>query len=224
MAADHPVRPRIGRSEPPITRTLPRGHRLCAGERRGDLAAYPARWPSVADRRPHPGDRPRPALRRRRSHRGSADFLSFLFPSLRAEADVLPRGTQGKVMTQQIRQLSAGMASTAEVARHWGVSPDTAREVLRAAGAREAQESGWPRWLWDDVWRAEGLRAVSRHDWTDLRRPLMDAAALAEVDPRGRSERSWRRMLQHGRLPVVRLSTGVRRVRPRDLEARIDGL
>jgi hypothetical protein len=128
------------------------------------------------------------------------------------------------MMAGLITHLSAGTASTAEVARHWGVSPDTARGVLRAAGAREAQEAGWPRWLWDDVWRAEGLRAVSRHDWAELRRPLMNAAALAEADPRGRSERSWRRILQHGRLPVLRLSTGVRRVRPRDLEAWIDGL
>ena len=106
-------------------------------------------------------------------------------------------------------------ASLTAVAGHWAVHPDTARRLLRAQGA--APVGGRRRWAWDDVWRAEGLARVHPMDRAALRRPLLTAEACAARDPLARSVRSWRRYLAEGRLPVVRLDPGIRRVREADL-------
>jgi hypothetical protein len=104
----------------------------------------------------------------------------------------------------------------ARIARRWSVHPDTARRILRAAGA--CPVGGRRRWDWADVWRAEGLSRVHPADRATMRLPLFAAADCAERDPLGRSPRTWRRYLAERRLPVARLAPGIRRVRQPDLE------
>ena len=111
----------------------------------------------------------------------------------------------------------AGTATTREVADHWGVCADTARRLLREAGAEPVGQGG-RRWRWRDVWRAEGSPHVPAIDWPERKRPLMSAKRCAAADPRGRSERTWRRILARGPVPVVRLSPTIRRVRTFDFE------
>ena len=117
----------------------------------------------------------------------------------------------------------AGTATTREVADHWGVCADTARRLLRAAGAEPVGEGG-RRWRWRDVWRAEGSPHVPALDWPERKRPLMSAKRCAAADPRGRSERTWRRHIRTRRLPVVELAPGIRRVRAVDYELHADAL
>ena len=53
---------------------------------------------------------------------------------------------------------------------------------------------------------------------------MMSAGRCAAADPRGRSERTWRRHIRGRRLPVVELAPGIRRVRSVDYEAHVDAL
>lgn len=50
-------------------------------------------------------------------------------------------------------------------------------------------------------------------------RMLLSANECAARDPLYRSTRTWRRYFERGRLPIVRLAPGMRRVRETDFEA-----
>lgn len=106
-----------------------------------------------------------------------------------------------------------GTATVAELARHWVVSSPTVRAILEQAGLPDVAEGGWPKYRWDDVWRLEGAGFVPPCDWADFKAPMLGAGDLAAIDPRGRAARTWRRHVACGRLPSVRLSPGIRRVR-----------
>ena len=108
---------------------------------------------------------------------------------------------------------------TSAVAAHWAVHPDTALALLRAAGVRPARARAPLRWRWEDVWRLEGDPLVHAADRALLRAPLLTAAMCAARDPLERTAHTWRRLIRAHRLPVVRLSPTLARVRPHDLVA-----
>ena len=108
---------------------------------------------------------------------------------------------------------------TSAVAAHWAVHPDTALALLRAAGVRPARARAPLRWRWEDVWRLEGDPLVHAADRALLRAPLLTAAMCAQKDPLERTAHTWRRLIRAHRLPVVRLSPTLARVRPHDLLA-----
>ena len=105
---------------------------------------------------------------------------------------------------------------------HWREDDAAAIAILRAAGAAPIDPHARPyRWCWPNVWRCEGLAHVERLDWTRMKRPLLrtpDLATMGAADVgKGSSARTWRRRLASGRVPSVRLSATLRRVRPADL-------
>ena len=112
--------------------------------------------------------------------------------------------------------------TTQALMAHWRVDDAAAIAILRAAGAAPIDPHARPyRWAWSDVWRCKGLAHVERLDWTAMKRPLLrtrDLGAMGAADVgEGGSARTWRRRLASGRVPSVRLSATLRRVRPADL-------
>ena len=119
--------------------------------------------------------------------------------------------------------LHPGTLTTQTLMAHWRVDDAAAIAILRAAGAAPIDPKARPfRWSWSDVWRCEGLAHVERLDWTHMKKPLLRTRDLVEMDAedvgKGGSARTWRRRLASGRVPSVRLSATLRRVRPADLE------
>lgn len=105
-----------------------------------------------------------------------------------------------------------GAVSVRELCNHWRVSEDTARAVI-ARHDLAPTAPGWQRYRWTDIWRIEGEAWVPAWDWADYRAPLLRPAELADLHPRSRSARTFRRLLAAGSIPTILLSPGVRRVR-----------
>lgn len=106
----------------------------------------------------------------------------------------------------------AGSALVSEISKHWNTSEPTARSILKKADLA-AVGNGWRKYRWRDIWRLEGELYVPRHDWDDYKAPLLKSSQLGAADPRKRSDRTFRRYIESGRMPVIRLSEDVVRVR-----------
>lgn len=119
------------------------------------------------------------------------------------------------------RPRSAGLVTQAALARHWGVSDKTTRNICRARGIRDTGLRPRPTYRWQDVWRVEGAPDVAPSTWETYREPLLDAADLAALFPEV-SSRTIRRDLVSGRWPVIQLSDRVRRVRHLDVAAELE--
>lgn len=107
----------------------------------------------------------------------------------------------------------AGTVGLPALANHWSVCGATARAIIATQGLPDVSASGWPKYRWSDVWRLEGAGLVPPCDWADFRKPLLRASELAAIDSKERSARTWRRHVEVGRMPSIRLSDTVRRVR-----------
>ena len=106
-----------------------------------------------------------------------------------------------------------GSATVRELCDHWQISEDTARSIVARHGLLPI-DRGRQRYRWTDVWRVEGEGWVPSWDWPAYRTPLLRPTELPALDPHGRSDRTFRRLLAAGRIPSIVLSPGVRRVRP----------
>lgn len=118
------------------------------------------------------------------------------------------------------RASDPGTALVSAIAAHWRVTEPTARRILKRAGLVPVGE-GWDRYRWTDVWRLEGASFVPPCDHADFQAPLLTAAELPGRDAEGRAPRTMRRYLKSGRLPAIRLSAGVVRIRACDFDAAI---
>lgn len=116
----------------------------------------------------------------------------------------------------------AGTATLTDLTIHWAVSAPTARAIIRASGLPDVSAGCYPRYRWTDIWRFERAGFVHPVDWAEFRCPLLRPADLSDVDPRGRSARTWRRLLNSKKLDSIRLSPAIRRVRPAVFEALVD--
>ncbi len=107
-----------------------------------------------------------------------------------------------------------GTATISDLARHWAVTPPTARKIVREAGLQDVGEVR-ARYRWIDIWKLEGEIYVPRADYAEMREPLLRIAQLAALDPRNKpaSDRTMRRYASTGVLPVITLSPGLRRIR-----------
>lgn len=122
-----------------------------------------------------------------------------------------PEG-ETKVLTQSTVR-DSGTVYLSALAVHWAVCDTTARAIVAAHGLPDVSASGWPKYRWSDIWRLEGAGLVPPCDWADFRKPLLRASDLAGLDVKGRSARTWRRNVETSRMPSIRLSDTVRRVR-----------
>ena len=118
------------------------------------------------------------------------------------------------------RATDPGTARVSQIAAHWRVTPPTARRILRGAGLA-AVGDGWERYRWVDLWRLEGAGYVPPCDYADFKAPLLTPAELPARDAEGRAARTMRRYLSTGRLPTIRLSASVVRIRACDFDAAI---
>ena len=119
------------------------------------------------------------------------------------------------------RQKNAGIVSLAAVARHWQVSPATAKEILRARGVQDTGLRKRPTYRRKDIWRIEGSPEVPEALWDEYWEPLLTPADLAERMP-DKSARTIRRDLEAGRWPAIELGERIRRVRACDLSQEIE--
>jgi len=118
------------------------------------------------------------------------------------------------------RASDPGTALVAEIAGHWRITPPTARRILAAAGLNPVGD-GWERYRWTEIWRFEKAGFVPACDYADFKSPLLTPSELPERDARGRAPRTMRRYLKSGRLPAIRLSPTVVRIRACDFDAAI---
>jgi hypothetical protein len=116
-------------------------------------------------------------------------------------------------MTPTTPLQDSGAVTLSEIARHWRVCDDKAADIIAAARLPDVSLNGRARYRWRDVWRLEGEPWVHPADWVAYREPLLHPGDLPERDPHGRKGRQWRRIVGSGRMPSIRLSEGVRRVR-----------
>ena len=117
-----------------------------------------------------------------------------------------------RVATQSIAR-DAGTVGLRGLAIHWSLCEATARAIITAHGLPNVSASGWPKYRWSDVWRLAGAGLVPPCDWADFQKPLLRASDLVGLDVKGRSARTWRRNVETSRMPSIRLSDTVRRVR-----------
>ena len=115
----------------------------------------------------------------------------------------------------------AGMATLSAIARHWKVSPATAKTILAAAAIAPLRR-GRGYYSWSSIWRLEGSAKVEPADFEAHREPLLDKQALAERY--GISERTARRWLAEDQVRAIRLSARVLRARRVDLDRADDAL
>lgn len=113
----------------------------------------------------------------------------------------------------------AGLVDHGQLAEHWAVHRDSVPRIAATLGLRETRLRARPSYRWSDVWAAEGAGAVPERDWPDHRAPLLTPGDLARL--LGVAPRTVRGYLADGRLPVIRLTSRLRRVRPCALEARL---
>lgn len=123
--------------------------------------------------------------------------------------------------TRPRRAKSAGIASLAEVARHWQVSPATAKEILHARGVQDTSLRKRPTYRRKDIWRIEGALDVPEALWEEYWDPLLTPAGLVERMP-DKNPRTILRDLEAQRWPVIVLGERVRRVRARDVAREIE--
>ena len=115
----------------------------------------------------------------------------------------------------------AGLVSLAGVARHWKVSPATAKAILAARGIRDTGLRPHPTYRWKDVWRVEGAPDVAPALRDAFREPLLTPEDLGALFPE-LSSRTIRRDLASGRWPVIALAERTRRVRARDVAEELE--
>ena len=115
----------------------------------------------------------------------------------------------------------AGLVSLADVARHWRVSPGTAKAVCVARGIRDTGLRLRPTFRWKDIWRVEGAPEVAPALWDAFREPLLTPDDLGVLFPE-LSRRTIRRDLASGRWPVIVLAERTRRVRARDVAKELE--
>lgn len=106
----------------------------------------------------------------------------------------------------------AGTAKVAIIAEHWHVSDATARNILNAAGLVPVN-TGPIKYSWSDIWLLEGEVHVPPDLWKPYKAKLLKVPDLPVEDDEKRSERAWRRYVEKKRLPVIRLSDTITRVR-----------
>lgn len=112
-----------------------------------------------------------------------------------------------------VGSLDPGTIRVPALAVHWAVCETTARVIIAAANLPNVSLSGWSKHRWLDVWRLEGAGFVPPCDWAAFRARLIPVSELSGLDIEGRSARTWRRHVASGRMPSIRLSPDVRRVR-----------
>jgi hypothetical protein len=72
---------------------------------------------------------------------------------------------------------------------------------------------GRQRYRWIDISKIEREASLPAWQWPAHREPPRRPTDLPARDPRGRSDRTFRRLLASGAIPSILLSPGVRRVR-----------
>jgi hypothetical protein len=107
----------------------------------------------------------------------------------------------------------AGSALVSRIADHWKVCENVARDIIGEGRLIPTKDSGWKRYLWQDIWRLEGEVFVAKRFWSDYRKPLLKPSELHHEDPEKRSDRTFRRYVEQGKIPSIDLSPTVRRVR-----------
>jgi hypothetical protein len=105
-----------------------------------------------------------------------------------------------------------GTAKTSLIAQHWQVCLPTARAIIAKAGLIRVNDSP-KKYRWSDIWQLEGEAYVPPSLWTRFKEPLLTIPELPELDVDERSARTWRRHVEHNRLPVIRLTEDISRVR-----------
>lgn len=109
--------------------------------------------------------------------------------------------------------LHPGTATVSELSWHWHCVDKTTRKIVASHGLPRVGD-GVDEYLWADIWRVEGEVCVPRWAWSRFKDRLLKASELPAHDPRSRSDRQWRRILERGRMmPVIHLSPTVRRIR-----------
>ena len=92
-------------------------------------------------------------------------------------------------------QIGPGLATRGELHEYFGVGPEKAAEILNALGLPPGRLRDWTT-----VWSALGLAPVQkRRLWDELRLPLMDVAAAADVA--GRRPATVRGWCDRGEFP-----------------------
>lgn len=110
----------------------------------------------------------------------------------------------------------AGFAPLPTIARHWRVTPETARLILPLFSVRVMRRGGRAHVSWLDIWRIEGLLDPDPALFEELRLPLLTRDDVA--DRYGVSKRTARRWMSSGEVPTIRLSPRILRVREGDLD------
>lgn len=119
------------------------------------------------------------------------------------------------------RQKNAGIVSLAATARHWKVSPTTAKEILLSRGVQDTGLRKRASYRRQDIWRIEGSPDVPEPRWDEYWEPLLTPADLAERMP-DKDPRTIRRDLEAQRWPVIVLGERIRRVRACDFSQEIE--
>ena len=110
-----------------------------------------------------------------------------------------------------------GTARVSEIAAHWRVAIPTARTILERHKL-PACGPGVSRHRWHDVWRLEGALYVPPRYYKAYKAPLVLPIDLPKYDPTGRSARTLRRYAAEGRIPVIFLTSTLRRFRETELQ------
>jgi hypothetical protein len=105
-----------------------------------------------------------------------------------------------------------GAATVRCLSGHWRVSEDTARAILARHGIAPIGR-GRQRYRWIDISKIEREASLPAWQWPAHREPPRRPTDLPARDPRGRSDRTFRRLLASGAIPSILLSLGARRVR-----------
>lgn len=110
----------------------------------------------------------------------------------------------------------SGAVRVADVAKHWRVSAPTARAILQARGATII-DMGHGYVAWTDVWRIEGVSVpLVPSEVPAYKAPLLGKYEVA--DRYGVEPRTARRWLSENKVPTIRLSSRLLRVRGCDLD------
>lgn len=101
---------------------------------------------------------------------------------------------------------SSSTAKISEIARHWGLSDDTVRALIRNSGVAPAYPRP-ARYHWRDIWALEGCTHVPKHLEDEFRKPLLTAVEvqrrfLPDLKLRSITDRAAKRTL-----PGIKLGT-----------------
>lgn len=112
----------------------------------------------------------------------------------------------GMVLARRAQHTDPGTAKISEIARHFGLTDDTTRDLLKKA--KIAPASLQPsRYRWRDIWALEGAGYVPPHQEEEFRKPLLITAQvrrrfLPHVKLRTLTDRATK-----GTLPGIKLGT-----------------